>query len=107
MEFVYLAKFLQYEMVQNFLLCNILKDTIHWLQISHIGLPMNVTHTGHARSAEEAQKLIESLMTGGVVTDGACNGDVQQPRPPSRGNIQCNIKWAHIQSVFSNFPHAR
>ena len=31
-------------------------------QISHIGLPTNVTHTGHAKSEEEAQKLIETLL---------------------------------------------
>lgn len=47
--------------------------------IAHIGMPTNVTHTGHAKTAEEAQKLIEKLMAGGL------SADLPAPMQPAPG----------------------
>ena len=52
-------------------------------QISRIGLPTQVAHTGHAKTEEEAKKLIEQLMLGGGSADQA---DLPQPMAPSPGN---------------------
>lgn len=40
---------------------------------------MNVTHTGHARTAEEAKKMIEQLMS------GAADADLPAPIQPTAG----------------------
>ncbi len=53
-------------------------NTLLPLQISSIGLPTNVSHTGHASSEEEAKKLIEQLMSGG-------GSDLPAPMLPSPG----------------------
>ena len=53
-------------------------------QISRIGLPTQVAHKGHAKTEEEAKKLIEQLMLGGGSADQA---GLPQPMAPSPGNI--------------------
>ena len=53
-----------------------------YFQISRIGLPTQVAHTGHARTEEEAKKLIEQLMLGGGSTD---QDGLPQPMAPSPG----------------------
>ena len=44
-----------------------------------------MAHTGHARTEEEAKKLIEQLMSGGGEADQA---GLLQPMAPSPGNIK-------------------
>ena len=51
-------------------------------QISRIGLPTQVAHTGHAKTEEEAKKLIEQLMLGSGNVDQA---GLPQPMAPSPG----------------------
>ena len=57
-------------------------------QISRIGLPTQVAHTGHAKTEEEAKKLIEQLMLGGGSVEQT---GLPQPMAPSPGNttISC------------------
>ena len=43
-----------------------------------------MAHTGHARTEEEAKKLIERLMSGGSSVDQA---GLPEPMAPSPGNI--------------------
>ena len=38
---------------------------VNFVQISHIGLPTNVSHMSHAATPEEAEKLIQQLMASG------------------------------------------
>ena len=51
-------------------------------QISSIGLPTNVKHTGHANTPEEAQKLMELLMRGDSVSGEGADG-LPPPLKPS------------------------
>ena len=47
--------------------------------VSHIGVPTNVTHTGHAKTEQEAKELIERLLAAG--SPGATAAAAQLPAP--------------------------
>ncbi|KAK7099032.1 synaptojanin-1-like [Littorina saxatilis] len=51
-------------------------------KIGSIGRPMNVKHTSHANTPEEAQKLMEMLMRGDSVVEGGAES-LPQPLKPS------------------------
>ena len=47
--------------------------------VSHIGVPTNVTHTGHAKTEQEAKELIERLLA--ASSPGATAAAAQLPAP--------------------------
>ena len=76
-----------------------------YFQISRIGLPTQVAHTGHARTEEEAKKLIEQLMLGGGSAD---QDGLPQPMAPSPGktSILCANQFLRGEYFFYVYDYA-